>query len=404
MSSTGLRDSGNVGEKPALAHPGAVREPQAGILTWAIITGEYPPQPGGVSDYTRLVAEALAASGDRVHVWAPECPGPSMEENGVHVHRLPGHFGLKALSILDSDLKQLPDSCRLLVQYVPHAYGLKAMNVPFCLWLAARRRHPVWVMYHEVAYPLSWSQPLKHNFLGVVTRGMASIVARAAERIYISTPTWESILPNRPSMTWLPVPSNIPTNADAECINRIRRRIAPQPGQVVIGHFGTFGSHVMPRLADLLPVLLAADPKRVALLAGPGGKRFVTEMIQTSPELEDRVVATNALEPGELAAHLSACDVLIQPYVDGASGRRGSLMAGLGLGLPIITTYGARTEPVWQASGAVVLAPALSTDAFLKAAEALLADLEWQADLRRKAIELYEERFALAKTIRELRS
>jgi hypothetical protein len=26
------------------------------MLRWHIITGEYPPQPGGVSDYTRLVA------------------------------------------------------------------------------------------------------------------------------------------------------------------------------------------------------------------------------------------------------------------------------------------------------------------------------------------------------------
>ena len=26
---------------------------------WAILTGEYPPQPGGVSDYTRLVARGI---------------------------------------------------------------------------------------------------------------------------------------------------------------------------------------------------------------------------------------------------------------------------------------------------------------------------------------------------------
>ena len=38
---------------------------------WAVLTGEYPPQPGGVSDYTRLVAEGLAAVGDEVAVYAP---------------------------------------------------------------------------------------------------------------------------------------------------------------------------------------------------------------------------------------------------------------------------------------------------------------------------------------------
>jgi len=53
---------------------------------WAILTGEYPPQPGGVSDYTRLVAEGLAVGGDEVHVWAPEVGeergGGKKEERG----------------------------------------------------------------------------------------------------------------------------------------------------------------------------------------------------------------------------------------------------------------------------------------------------------------------------------
>ena len=41
------------------------------LTTWHIITGEYPPNPGGVADYTQLVALGLAAHGDSVHVWAP---------------------------------------------------------------------------------------------------------------------------------------------------------------------------------------------------------------------------------------------------------------------------------------------------------------------------------------------
>ena len=37
-------------------------------VTWQVITGEYPPQPGGVGDYTAQVAAGLAAAGDEVHV------------------------------------------------------------------------------------------------------------------------------------------------------------------------------------------------------------------------------------------------------------------------------------------------------------------------------------------------
>jgi hypothetical protein len=59
-----------------------------------IITPEYPPQPGGVSDYTAQVATGLAEAGDEVQVWCPGthvwCPGTedaSVTGGGVHVHR-----------------------------------------------------------------------------------------------------------------------------------------------------------------------------------------------------------------------------------------------------------------------------------------------------------------------------
>ena len=131
---------------------------------WHLITGEYPPQPGGVSDYTRLVAIELARAGDDVNVWAPACDFADPIDEGVEVHRLPGHFGPRAIALLDRELNWNPG--RILVQYVPHAFGFKAMNFPFALWLYARRRTNITVMFHEVAYPVAASQPLKHNLLG----------------------------------------------------------------------------------------------------------------------------------------------------------------------------------------------------------------------------------------------
>ena len=112
---------------------------ESGYFAGEIITGEYPPQSGGVADYTRLVARGLAAAGDEVHVWAPAVPGPEPDDPGVTVHRLPGRFGPQGLAALDAGLRRLPGPARILVQYVPHAFGWKAMNVPFCLWLRARR-------------------------------------------------------------------------------------------------------------------------------------------------------------------------------------------------------------------------------------------------------------------------
>jgi hypothetical protein len=102
------------------------------------------------------------------------------------------------------------------VQYVPHAFGWKGMNVPFCLWLNRQRRRDVWVMFHEVLYPRLPGQPWRHRLLARVTRRMARLTLRAARRVFVSVPAWEPILrslgPDCPAVTWLPVLSNIPAS------------------------------------------------------------------------------------------------------------------------------------------------------------------------------------------------
>jgi glycosyltransferase involved in cell wall biosynthesis len=54
--------------------------------------------------------------------------------------------------------------------------------------------------------------------------------------------------------------------------------------------------------------------------------------------LEGRIQWTGNLPEAEVGAALNACDVLLMPYVDGASLRRGTLMAGLANGCAIVTT------------------------------------------------------------------
>ena len=39
---------------------------------WHIIAPEYPPNTGGVGDYSKQLAINLRSAGDEVHVW---CPG-----------------------------------------------------------------------------------------------------------------------------------------------------------------------------------------------------------------------------------------------------------------------------------------------------------------------------------------
>src|SRR5207247_3879645 len=85
------------------------------IPEWHIITSEYPPQPGGVSDYTRMVATRLAEEGDRVHVWCPLSPGLEVSMRGVNVHRALGRMSLHDLLRAGRRLNRLRKRRRLLV-------------------------------------------------------------------------------------------------------------------------------------------------------------------------------------------------------------------------------------------------------------------------------------------------
>src|ERR1700722_6618645 len=96
---------------------------------WAILTGEYPPQPGGVADYTRQVALGLALANDEVSVYAPQHnKGDELDNPRLKIVRLPDNFGPRGLAALDRILSRKQVD-RLLIQYVPHAFGAKGMNL-----------------------------------------------------------------------------------------------------------------------------------------------------------------------------------------------------------------------------------------------------------------------------------
>jgi glycosyltransferase involved in cell wall biosynthesis len=371
---------------------------------WHIVTGEYAPAQGGVAEYSRSVARALAAAGDEVHVWAPPMERPLTTDFGVSIHLLRRGYTPHGLSVLARAMRRERTPLRILVQYVPHAFGMKAMNVPFCAWIASLRNAQVWVMFHEVAVPWNAWWRWKQNTLAAITRLMATILASRADRTFVSIPSLEpflrAIAPRCEGATWLPIPSNIPTRASARAIADARSRLPLREGGNVIGHFGTYGPHVAPLLKRALLKLLEAEQSRIALLIGRGSDEFARDLLR-QPSMAGRIVATGAIDSEDVAAQLRSSDVLVQPYPDGISGRRTSAMAGLALGVPTATNFGPATEPVWREWQAVELAPFAEDVA--DAAEVVLSDAVYAAALAERGRLLYERRFSLDNTIRVLR-
>jgi glycosyltransferase involved in cell wall biosynthesis len=372
---------------------------------WHLLTVEYPPVCGGVADYTHQLAHALATAGDDVTVWVPAGTGPEHETHasGVHVRLLSDRFGPRAKRELDEAWRESPGT--VLLQYIPTALGRRRTNLSFCRWLLARHRSgdDIRVMFHEPYFYFTLRRPWL-NAVAISHRAMAVALVRASDRIYISTETWLRYLAPYGKLNHvqvLPIPATVPGSASPDAIHGFRRAIGAGQGEAVIGHFGTYGDHVAHELLPALETIVRRLPSARLALLGAGSDRFLATLQSKVPAA--RAYASGHLAPADVAAALRACDLVVQPYPDGVTTRRTSVMAALLNGVPVVTTDGALTEPVWKRSGGVSLVPAGRPSAIEAAAVALALDSDVRGALAIRGRRLYEQTFSIDRTVAVLR-
>ena len=398
--------------RPSRTVPARTAPPQH----WCVVACEYPPLEGGVSDHTHHLVAALAAQGDVVDVWCPPAPtvddaepAPAPEIPGVTVHVLPSRFGPRAISLLRRELRALPPDTRVIVQWEPTAFGWRLMNLPFALMLLRLPGRRLDLVVHQVGREMERSV-----LLGMTHRVMTWCAARSARRVYVTTPAWQSrftllgarALPQDEEATWVPVSSNVPDRADAARVAVLRRSLLTRTHQqrVLVGHFGTFGRFHAALMPHVVARILDEAHDRTFVLVGRGGEALRDYVAKERPELAARIVATGALAAEDVATHLAACDMVVQPYEDGASTRRSSLMAGVALGRPTIANRGRSTEELWSAERAIHLTDSHAPHALAGAVTKLLADANLRERLAENARRLHAERFAMTHTVSALRA
>ena len=372
-----------------------------------ILTPEYPPTRGGIADYTEVIARALTQAGEDVHVWCP--PNGSREPaDGFHIHPELGEFRAADLARAGKLLDHFERPRRLIVQWVPHGYGFRAMNLYFCCWLWSRARNGdhVELMVHE-PYLAFWEGTWRQSAAAVVHRVMTMVLLRAARRVWVAIPAWEMkwkpyTLGRSIPFVWLPISSVLPC-PERQAVSDVRAGL-PAPLDSVVGHLGTYGSPVATLLSGVLVELLGNLSEPRILLMGAGSRQFLESFSLANPQHAARITATGPLVGSELAAHVAACDVLIQPYPDGISSRRTSAMAGLHLGVPIVTTSGRLTEPFWEGSNAIRMSRVGDWRTFVDHVDRLLQHPEERVCLAARARAFYDGMFDVARTVAALRT
>jgi len=383
--------------------PELIRERAEPAEVWHIITCEYPPDIGGVSDYTRAIASGLRATGREIHVWAPGRDRTS-QSDGVAVHRTFGRLGPADLARVGAALNRFARPRRLLVQWVPHGYGYRSLNLPLAFWLAYRAfvgRDRIDLVIHEPF--LAWSRRPAILAAAAIHRLMLWMAAAGSRRIWVTIPAWADaarhvLRPQR--IGWLPVPSSVPVANTESAAARLRIEVAPDGAQV-IGHFSGYSPSVRGLLEPTLHRILDDNPTVRVVLIGKGSVEF-SQALRRARGTETRVQATGVLDSQLLSTYLQACDVMLQPYPDGVSSRRTTAVALLAHGRAIVTNRGHLTDGVWSGTPAVRMVDAPTPTALAAAVASLLADEAERSTLGNRAKALYADVFDVRHTIATL--
>ena len=181
--------------------------------------------------------------------------------------------------------------------------------------------------------------------LPLAHRVMARQILKAATFVDVTIPAWDRLLRGcRPAMHRVSAYGR----CRATCRSSMIRRGSPRRTGVLLrmaarssARSGFLAEKIAVLHADLLPRLLTAHPDRVAALIGRKGEAItapdrVTPSGTCRPHHGDRCMLS-AVEASRL---LQACDVVVQPFPDGVSGRRTSVMAGLANGVAVATKSG----------------------------------------------------------------
>lgn len=333
----------------------------------ALLTGEYPPRPGGIGDYTRRLGLALVSRGHHILVFTiADCRFQIVDLGGSNLNlqstisNLQSDWGWGVWrDVIAALYRTRPEV--LHIQYQTGAYAMRPA-VNFLPWrLRGLPNRPlVAVTAHDLLPPYLF--PKAGPLRGWVTRRLltdadAVVVTNEADfekltrdwRLGIGD--WEDTLksqfsiPNPQFPSLIPIGSNI-TVAPPTGYERAawRERLGVAEGETLVAYFGLISrTKALDTLLDTLIRLPA--PIRVLVVGGeataPEDRAFADEIERriAAEGLSPRVTITGHCPEDQVSAHLLAADLAALPFTDGASFRRGSLLATLAHGLPTITTY-----------------------------------------------------------------
>jgi glycosyltransferase involved in cell wall biosynthesis len=270
------------------------------------------------------------------------------------------------------------------IQYQTAAFRLHpAVNV-LPRYLHSRRQPlRVAVTFHDLRVPYLFPKagPLRWRSNLELARRSDLVVATNAE----DRQRLQAYADLAAKLREIPIGANIQVDPPAD-FERDRQRAAwgVGPHDLLVCYFGFLNASKGAEELVTAVARLAADgvPVHLLMLGGQVGASDPTNLAyleQVRASIDSQAIAahvhwTGFVEASQVSANFLASDMAVLPYRDGVSFRRGSLMAALVHGLPVISTMPVAAIPEIIHGETMWLTPARSPDALASAIAGLWND------------------------------
>lgn len=351
-----------------------------------IITGEYPPMQGGVGAYTAILARHLAASGHEIYIFSTQ---DARSDEFALTNSL-AHWGYGSLRAVKEWANNVrPDILNL--QFQTAAFSMS----PYVHFLPDYVREiPLVTTFHDLRFPYLFPKA------GPLRSWIVMHLARTSAGVIVTNHEDAARVKHLPCWRLIPIGSNIlhdlPPNTD---LALWRQRAGASAGDFLLAHFGLINHSkgLDTLLTSLANLRSEGIPARLVIVGGVPGTSDSTNAAylgqiqsQIAKSGLDAYVHRTGFLDDEIAVgcYLRASDAVVLPFTDGASFRRGSLMAAIHYGCPIVTTTPRVPVPEFEDGGNMLCVPPSDSPALTQALRRIYSTPALADQLRQGASQL----------------
>jgi glycosyltransferase involved in cell wall biosynthesis len=351
-----------------------------------IVTGEYPPMQGGVGMFSYILAQTFCTQGHSVAIFSSQHTRMTDDIPLANTVNSWNFASLRAISRW-ADAQKL-DVINL--QFQTAAFQMS----PWIHFLPqVTGKIPVVTTFHDLRFPYLFPKA------GFLRDWIVMHLAKSSAGVIVTNHEDFTRVKSLPNSTLIPIGSNILTATSPDFQRDAWRASAgASANEVLLAHFGFINrSKGIETLLDNMAKLRREGvPVKLVMIGGRTGSSDPTNAAYADEidrkiealDLKAHIFWTGFINDEFVSDYLHAADMVMLPFLDGASYRRGSLMAAIHHDCAIVTTTPQVEIPSFQDGKNMRLVPPGNSQALSNAIRQLIEQPSQRASLQKGASEL----------------